>query len=410
MKKPQCRFCDQALEDVFVDLGMSPLSNSYLAQVDLLRMEPFYPLKVYLCSKCLLVQLPQTHMPEAIFREYAYFSSYSESWLKHAESYVQHMLAKHSVGQHSFVMELASNDGYLLKYFMQAGVPVLGIEPAANVAAAANTAGIPTISEFFGTELATKFVGEKRQADLVVANNVLAHVPALNDFVAGIKLILKPEGIATIEVPHLLELIRLGQFDTIYHEHFSYFSFLSAEKVLAAGGLTIFDVEPLPTHGGSLRLYTRHAERQLPAISENVAVLRARECAAGLDGVAGHAGFSSKAERMKHDLLTFLLDAKERGKRVAGYGAPAKGNTLLNYCGIRSDLLEFTVDRSPHKQGKYLPGTHIFVDAPEAIMRTRPDYVLILPLNIKDEVMEQMAPIRKWGGQFVVPVPELSIS
>jgi hypothetical protein len=287
---------------------------------------------------------------------------------------------------------------------------VLGVEPAGNVAAAANEAGIPTINEFFRTELAAKLVSERRQADLVVANNVLAHVPALNDFVAGIKMLLKPEGIVTIEVPHLLEMIRLGQFDTIYHEHFSYFSFLTVEKVLAARGLAIFDVETLATHGGSLRLYARHMERANPAISPNVTALRALERATGLDSVAGHDGFSSKVERIKYDLLTFLLDAKKNRKRVAGYGAPAKGNTLLNYCGIRSDLLEFTVDRSPHKQGKYLPGTHIFVDTPEAIMRVRPDYVLILPWNIKEEVMNHMAPIRDWGGQFVVPVPEIAIS
>lgn len=385
---------------------MSPLSNSFLRRDQLNDMEPFYPLHAYVCGKCFLVQLQAFQSPEQIFGDYAYFSSYSDSWLAHAREYASMARERFHLDGRSQVVEIASNDGYLLQFFQGAGVPVLGIEPARNVAAAAEERGIPTVREFFGRICATSLTAQGRQADLLICNNVLAHVPDLTDFVGGLKAVLKPRGVVTIEFPHLLDLIEYSQFDTIYHEHFSYFSLFTAEQVMAAHGLSVFDVECLPTHGGSLRIYVHHTECTGHQSSPRVDALRARERAAGLTSLRAYSDFGEKANRAKHALLSFLISARRDRKKVVGYGAPAKGNTLLNYCGIRTDLLEYTVDRSPHKRGCYLPGSHIPIYSPERIMETRPDYVLILPWNLKNEIVAQMAGIREWGGRFVIPIPE----
>jgi len=409
MKPATCRFCAAALELSFADLGMSPPSNSYLNPEDLNRMERFYPLHAWVCEKCFLVQLEEFETPEQIFSDYAYFSSYSDSWLAHARAYTHAMKQRLGLGPASFVVEIASNDGYLLQYFVEQGVPVLGIEPAANVAAVAERKGVPTLVKFFGTKTAVDLAAAGRKADLILGNNVLAHVPDLNDFVRGMSLLLKPGGVVTMEFPHLLRLMVESQFDTIYHEHFSYLSFLVAERVFAAHGLTLFDVDEMPTHGGSLRIYARHAINAALPVSTKVAELREREGAAGLERADTYRAFAEQVRSAKRGLLKFLIGAKEAGKRVVGYGAPAKGNTLLNYCGVRTDLLEYTVDRSPHKQGRFLPGVHIPVYAPERIMQTRPDYVLILPWNLKDEIVAQMAGIRAWGGRFVLPIPETRV-
>jgi 2-polyprenyl-3-methyl-5-hydroxy-6-metoxy-1,4-benzoquinol methylase len=409
MKPAACRFCGTPLKLSFADLGMSPPSNSFLEAEALNRMERFYPLHAWVCEKCFLVQLEEFETPEQIFSDYAYFSSYSESWLAHAEAYTQMMTARFGLGASSFVVEIASNDGYLLQYFVAQGVPVLGIEPAANVAAVAEKKGVPTLVKFFDVKTATELAGAGRKADLILGNNVLAHVPDLNDFVRGMSLLLKPGGVVTMEFPHLLKLMQESQFDTIYHEHFSYLSFVVAERVFAAHGLTLFDVDEIPTHGGSLRVYARHAAHTVLPASKKVAGLRAREQAAGLERADTYRAFAEQVRATKRSLLKFLVGAKDSGKRVAGYGAPAKGNTLLNYCGVRSDLLEYTVDRSPHKQGRYLPGVHIPIYAPDKIMATRPDYVLILPWNLKDEIVAQMAGIRAWGGRFVLPIPETKV-
>jgi len=409
MRQATCRFCGAALTLSFADLGMSPPSNSYPAAEDLRRTERFYPLHAWVCSRCFLVQLEQFETPEQIFSDYAYFSSYSDSWLVHAKSYADAAIRRFRLGRSSFVVEIASNDGYLLQYFVQQGVPVLGIEPAANVAAVAEKKGVPTLVKFFGTQTARELAAAGRTADLIAGNNVLAHVPDLNDFVRGLAILLKPAGVVTMEFPHLLRLMRENQFDTIYHEHFSYFSFVVAERVFAAHGLAVFDVDELPTHGGSLRIYARHESNGSLAVSDKVAELRGRERSAGLEKPDTYSAFAAQVQATKRKLLNFLVDARETGKRVAGYGAPAKGNTLLNYCGVRTDLLEYTVDRSPHKQGRFLPGVHIPVYAPERIMETRPDYVLILPWNLKDEIVEQMSAVRSWGGRFVVPIPEVRI-
>jgi SAM-dependent methyltransferase len=355
------------------------------------------------------VQLEEFETPAQIFNDYAYFSSYSDTWLAHAKAYTRAMTQRLGLGPTSFVVEIASNDGYLLQYFVEQGVPVLGIEPAANVAAVAEKKGVPTLVKFFGTKTATDLVSSGRKADLILGNNVLAHVPDLNDFVRGMTVLLKPGGVVSMEFPHLLRLMQESQFDTIYHEHFSYISFLVAERVFAAHGLTLFDVDELPTHGGSLRIYARHAANAALPVSRNVAELRAREQAAGLERADTYRSFAEQVKAAKRSLLKFLISAKEAGKRVVGYGAPAKGNTLLNYCGVRSDLLEFTVDRSPHKQGRFLPGVRIPIYAPERIVEERPDYVLILPWNLKDEIVAQMAGIRAWGGRFVVPIPETRV-
>jgi hypothetical protein len=404
-----CRFCGAPLTQVFVDLGASPLANSYLEPADLARSEAFYPLCVYVCGECLLVQLPEEERPEAIFSDYAYFSSYSDSWLRHARVYAESMIERFGFGGDHQVIEIASNDGYLLRWFKEWGVPVLGVEPAGNVAAAAEAAGIPTAVRFFGAATARELVAGGKRADLLVGNNVLAHVPDLNDFVAGLKLLLAPAGVLTMEFPHLLRLMAEDQFDTIYHEHYSYFSFATVLKVFAAHGLTLFDVEELPTHGGSLRIYARHDEDAARPVGERVADLLAREAAAGLGNLETYRSFGERVRRVKWGLLRFLIETREAGKSIAGYGAPAKGNTLLNYCGIRTDLLDYTVDRSPHKQGRYLPGVRIPIHGPDRLRETRPDYVLILPWNLKEEIVEQMADVRSWGGRFVVAIPEVEI-
>lgn len=399
-----CRSCGAPLRHVFVDLGAQPLANSYLEPEDLRRPESFYPLCVYLCGECFLVQLPEEERPEAIFSDYAYFSSFSESWLRHARIYAEAMIERFGLGPEHKVIEIASNDGYLLRWFKDRGIPVLGVEPARNVAEEAEAAGIPTLVRFFGTLTARELEG---QADLLVGNNVLAHVPDLNDFVAGLKIALAPEGVLTMEFPHLLRLMDEDQFDTIYHEHYSYFSLLAVQKVFAAHGLTLFDVQELPTHGGSLRIFACH-DREKP-INERVTDLLAREKIAGLSSLDAYRSFARRVEKVKRGLLRFLIQAKEEGKSVAGYGAPAKGNTLLNYCGIRTDLLDYTVDLSPHKQGRYLPGVRIPIFAPDRLRETRPDYVLILPWNLREEIMDQMADVRSWGGKFVVAIPEVRV-
>jgi 2-polyprenyl-3-methyl-5-hydroxy-6-metoxy-1,4-benzoquinol methylase len=403
-----CRFCDSPLEHEFADLGMSPLSNAYLRSQQLEEPETFYPLKASVCASCLLVQLPAIETPEKIFSDYAYFSSYSDSWLAHARAYCQAMIARLSLDADSQVVEVASNDGYLLQYFKEAGVPVLGVEPAANVAAVAQDKGIETVVRFFGVNTAKELAANGRRARLLLGNNVLAHVPDLNDFVGGLKILLERQGVITMEFPHLLRLIEGNQFDTIYHEHFSYFSFLSVQRVFAARGLTIFDVDQLETHGGSLRIYARHAEER-PNVEESVEALLKKETASGLARLETYARFAEQVRRTKRELLSFLIRAREEGKRVVGYGAPAKGNTLLNYCGIRGDFIDYTVDRSPHKQGLFLPGTRIPIHAPERIRETKPDYVLILPWNLKAEIVEQMADVRSWRGRFVVPIPTVEI-
>ena len=406
---PACRFCSSTLRHTFVDLGMSPLCESYLPPERLSAMEPFYPLHARVCERCLLVQLEEFVAPAEIFSEYAYFSSYSDSWVQHARTYVAEAVERFGIGRESLVIELASNDGYLLQHVIARGIPAIGIEPAANVATVASERGIPTIVQFFGRELAAELVADGRRADLLVANNVMAHVPDLNDFVGGIAMVMAPRGVATIEVPHLLRLIEGNQFDTIYHEHFSYFSFLTARAVLGAHGLVVFDVDELASHGGSLRLYAqlRHTGRH--PVSGRVRELAARERALGYDALATYSSFSARVIDTKCRLLDFLIAARRDGKRVAGYGAPGKGNTLLNYCGIRSDLLEFTVDRNPYKQGQFLPGTHIPIRHPESLEQERPDYILVLPWNLKREIIAQLAPARDWGAQFVVPIPEVEV-
>ena len=410
MSSGQCRFCGTPLEHTFADLGMSPVSNAFLKREQLNLKESFYPLHAYVCSGCLLVQLEQFESPEAIFNdEYAYFSSFSDSWLKHAKEYADEMVRRFGFDQSSFVVEIASNDGYLLQYFVGKQIPVLGVEPSANVAEAARKKGVDTLVKFFGVETAKQLVAKGRKADLLLGNNVLAHVPDLNDFVAGMKILLKPDGVITMEFPHLLRLMRENQFDTIYHEHFSYFSFLSVEKVFARHGLTLFDVQHLPTHGGSLRIYAKHAEDRSKEVASAVVTLLAEERAANLDKLATYGEFAEKVRVTKRKLLQFLVNAKENGKSIAAYGAPAKGNTLLNYCGVRTDFIDYAVDRSPHKQGMYLPGTHIPIYEPDHIFKTKPDYLLILPWNLRDEIVQQMSGIRQWGGQFVVPIPEVTV-
>ena len=409
MPTGNCRFCKTPLRHTFVDLGMSPLANSYLTPAQLQHMEPFYPLHVYVCEQCLLVQLEEWESPEAIFGDYTYFSSYSDSWLQHAKTYVDMATERFSLGPHTQVVEIASNDGYLLQYFVAKHIPVLGIEPAENVAHTAVQKGIPTRVAFFGEKTAQELVESGTQAHVLVGNNVLAHVPQLNDFVAGIKILLKPQGVATLEFPHLMRLMAENQFDTIYHEHFSYFSFTTVQQVFTTHGLRLFDVEELPTHGGSLRIYACHNTDTTKAVGERVSNLLAREEAAGFTRLDHYLAFDAQVQGVKYQMLDFLLRARRQGKSVAGYGAPAKGNTLLNYCGVRADLIDYTVDRSPHKQGHFLPGTHIPIYSPERIHETKPDYVLILPWNLKDEIVDQMSTIRDWGGQFVVPIPELQV-
>lgn len=388
---------------------MSPLCESYVSAEHLNCMEPFYPLHVYVCGTCFLVQLQEYVSPGHIFTEYAYFSSFSDTWVQHAKQYAEMIVRRLELGPRSFVVEVASNDGYLLQHFVAKGIPVLGVEPAANVAKAAEQKSVPTLVKFFGEQTARELVAGKGTADLIIGNNVLAQVPDLNDFVQGLRILLRPEGVITMEFPHLMRLIAENQFDTIYHEHFSYFSLITTELIFAAHGLTVFDVEELPTHGGSLRIYARHQAEGDRPVTERLRALRERELAARFDRLETYGGFPERVKETKRKLLEFLIEAKRKGKSVAGYGAPGKGNTLLNYCGIRTDFLDYTVDRNTYKQGKFLPGTHIPIYAPDKIMETKPDYVLILPWNFKAEIMQQMAVIREWGGQFVVPIPEVSI-
>jgi len=409
MGQSLCRSCGAVLNHTFVDLGMSPLANSYIKPEQRNRMEPFFPLHVYVCEKCLLVQLEQFSSPDDIFSDYAYFSSFSDSWLAHAKAYVDMIADRFHLSEKSKVVEIASNDGYLLKNFVARGIPVLGVEPAANVAEVAKKNGINTKVAFFGEKTALGLTNDAWSADLIIGNNVLAHVPDLNDFVKGLKILLKPTGLITMEFPHLLQLMESNQFDTIYHEHFSYFSFLAVEQVFARHGMKLFDVEELPTHGGSLRIYACHDQDESKSTQSRARDLKAKEQRAGFGELKHYLSFSPKVEATKRKLLSFLISAKQEGKRVVGYGAPAKGNTLLNYCGVRTDLMDYTVDRSPHKQGHFLPGVHIPIYAPEQIRQTRPDYVLILPWNLKDEVIQQMAFIREWGGKFVVPIPEVTV-
>lgn len=410
MGNSHCRFCQTPLSKTFVDLGMSPISNAFLRIDQLDKAEKFYPLHAYVCENCFLVQLEEFEPPEYIFSsDYAYFSSYSESWLNHCQSYAELMIDQFGFNQKSQVIEIASNDGYLLQYFKRLGVPVLGIEPAENVAKVAEEKGIPTWIKFFGVETAKSLENQGKKADLLIGNNVLAHVPELNDFVAGMRIALKPNGILTLEFPHLLQLMECNQFDTIYHEHFSYFSFLTVEKIFASHGLTLFDVKEIPTHGGSLRIYGKHDTNADYTVTHRLESLRNKEIQFQLDRMNTYLGFSEKVKATKRKLLQLLIELKSQGKTIVGYGAPAKGNTLLNYCGIRSDFLDYTVDRSPHKQGLFLPGTHLPIYHTDKIKETRPDYVMILPWNIKDEIFEQMAYIRDWGGQFLIPIPQVEI-
>ncbi len=404
-----CRFCNQLLDKTFVDLGMSPLSNAYLTSEETGTMEPFYPLHAFVCGNCLLVQLEEFETPENIFSDYAYFSSYSDAWLAHCKDYTDRMIRRFWINEKSHVVEIASNDGYLLQFFQQKGISVLGIEPAENVAKSAKEKGVSTLVRFFGKKAAAEIAMSNGKADLLIGNNVLAHVPDINDFVAGMNGILSKHGIITMEFPHLLNILLKNQFDTIYHEHFSYFSFIVAEKIFAAHGLTLFDVEELPTHGGSLRIYGRHHDNGELPVSERVSVLKEKEIQAGLNDIETYLNFSDNVHRVKNSLLEFLIQSQREGASVAAYGAAAKGNTLLNFCGIRTDYIDYVVDRNPYKQGRYLPGTHIPIYAPEKVEQTRPDYLLILPWNIRDEIIAQMAHIRKWGGKFVVPVPETGV-
>jgi SAM-dependent methyltransferase len=404
-----CRFCQAVLTRTFVDLGRAPLSNAFLAADQLHSMEPHYPLHVYVCETCLLVQLEEFQTATDIFGDYLYFSSFSDLWLRHAEKYAERMTAELRLSAASLVVEVASNDGYLLQYFRQRDIGVLGIEPAANVAKVAEAIGVPTDVAFFSTDTARRLVQTGKAADLICANNVLAHVPDLNDFVAGLKILLKPTGTITVEFPHLRRLIAERQFDTIYHEHFSYFSLLVVDKLFARHGLTVFDVDSLETHGGSLRIHAGHAEDRTRQRTGRFHAVVADERAAGLAGLAIYDRFAETVVEVKCQVLGFLIAARREGKLVAGYGAPAKGNTLLNYCGVGPELIAFTVDRSPHKQGRYLPGVQIPIHAPERIFETRPDYVFILPWNIRSEIIEQMHAVRDWGGRFVVAIPNVQV-
>ncbi|NOY28842.1 MAG: class I SAM-dependent methyltransferase [Planctomycetes bacterium] len=408
-KTDGCRFCGAPLQQTVVDLGLSPLCQNRVTHEQIEQPEIFYPLKAVVCESCWLVQVHAHVAGEAIFCDYAYFSSYSESWLRHCREYVEMIAAKLSLGSKSQVIEIASNDGYLLQYFVEKGIPALGIEPAANVAEAARQKGVESITKFFGTKTACELVDQGVRPDLLLGNNVLAHVPDLNDFVAGLKILLKEDGVITFEFPHLMRLIEGNQFDTIYQEHYCYFSLLAIQKVFQHHGLTIFDVETLSTHGGSLRIYARHSEDQSKPIAKSVGQLHDLEIEKGYTRLKTYTDFAEQVVETKRKLLKFLIQAKREGKTIVGYGAPGKGNTLLNFCGIRTDFLDYTVDRNPMKQNTFLPGSRIPVYAPEKIAETRPDYVLILPWNLKKEIMDQLAYIREWGGQFVVPIPETQV-
>lgn len=406
----QCRFCRSELSHVFIDLINSPASNSFLTAEQLNEPETFYPLKVYTCSNCFLVQVDEYKKSAAIFNsDYVYFSSFSTSWLDHSRRYTEEMIRRFGFGGDSLVVEVASNDGYLLQYFREKKVPVLGIEPTANTAEVAIGKGIDTITDFFGVRLAEELVRSGRKADLLLGNNVLAHVPDIVDFVGGMKILLKDTGVITMEFPHLMQLVDNNQFDTIYHEHFSYLSFHTVKRIFESRGLALFDVEELPTHGGSLRIYARHQENNAQQVSPRVATLLNKEAAAGMTTLAYYDNFQQKALDVKMELTEFLIRQKRQGKKVVAYGAAAKGNTLLNYCGIKSDLIEFVVDANPHKRNKFLPASHIPVVAEDRLRESRPDYVLILPWNLKDEIVHQLAYIREWGARFVIPIPHLEI-
>jgi SAM-dependent methyltransferase len=405
-----CRFCGTGLRHTFVDLGTSPLCQRHVTPARFDHAESIYPLHVYVCHECFLVQLPAYVAREEIFdAEYGYFSSFSDTMLKHADTYVQMMVPRFGLGAGSKVVELASNDGYLLQYFKRAGVPVLGIEPTANTAAVAIKNGIPSLTKFFGRETAREVLASEGPADVILGNNVLAHVPDINDFVGGMKILLKPTGVVTMEFPQLLHLIAQNYWDTIYHEHFSYLSFTTVERIFAHHGLTLFDVDDIETHGGSIRIYARHADDASKPVHERVRAMKAKEEAAGHFDLASYFTYGERVKESKREILSFLIDAKRRGKTVAAYGAPGKGNTLLNYCGIRTDLIDYTVDRSPHKQGNFLPGTRIPIHAPDKVRETKPDYLFLLPWNLKDEIMKQMADVRGWGCRFVVPLPKVQV-
>lgn len=405
----RCIFCGSANQHLVLALGRQPLANSYLTSAQLHAPEPVFPLDLYVCEDCMLCHIEPVASPEQLFGDYAYFASYSTTWLAHAKAYVDMITDRLGLDASSRVVELASNDGYLLQYFNEQGIPCLGIEPAANVAEAARAKGIPTRVCFFGRAAARDLAQEGFLADLIIGNNVLAHVPEPNEFVAGLKILLKPQGVVTMEFPHLYRLVEENQFDTIYHEHFSYFAFFVVKKVFAAHGLTVFDVEELPTHGGSLRVYARHEEDASRPVAARVAALLEREEMAGMTALEYYERFGARVAKVKEAILAFMQQARKEGKRIVGYGAPAKGNTLLNYCGIGTDYIDYTVDRNPHKQGLYLPGTHIPIRAPVQVREDRPDYLFILPWNLTDEIVEQMQHIREWGGQFVAPIPEVRI-
>lgn len=409
MSVPQCRFCRSPLSKVFVDLGMSPLCESFVPAEKLNAMEPFYPLRVRVCEECLLVQLDEYVAPGEIFTEYAYFSSYSDSWVAHARRYCEAMCERFALGPGQRVYEIASNDGYLLQHFLARGIPVLGIEPAVNVAKVAIEKGIPSVSRFFGLQCARQLARERGRPDLLVGNNVLAHVPDINDFVSGMQALLKPGGLITMEFPHLLKLVEQNQFDTIYHEHFSYLSLTTVKRIFEAHGLVLFDVEQLPTHGGSLRIYARHAEDPTHPVGARVGEVLELEKREGYDRLERYSSFEEQVRETKRALLQFLIEAKRQGKRIVGYGAPGKGNTLLNYCGIRTDFVDFTVDRNPYKHGRFTPGTHIPILPPQRLAEARPDYVLILPWNLKSEIMQSLQGIRAWGGRFVLPIPSVQV-
>lgn len=404
-----CRSCKAPLKHVMVDLGMSPLCESYVTPERAHLPEPFYPLIVYVCENCFLAQVQECVSASDIFSEYAYFSSYSDSWVEHARLYTEMIVSRLKLGRSSHVVELASNDGYLLQHFVAKKIPVLGVEPAANVAQAAVAKGIPTVVRFFGRELSQELVFQGKQADLLLGNNVLAQVPDLDDFVGGMKLLLKEEGVITMEFPHILRLIAENQFDTIYHEHYSYFSLAAVERIFGLHALRVFDIEQLPTHGGSLRIYACHTDCSHHAETGRVGDLRSLEREEGLLSLERYTAFGRQVVETKRKLLEFLIRSRREGKHIAGYGAPGKGNTLLNYCGIRTDFIDYTVDRNPYKQGKFLPGSRIPVFHPDRIRETRPDYVIILPWNLKDEIMRQLSYVREWGGQFVVPIPEVRV-
>jgi SAM-dependent methyltransferase len=408
MSTTACRFCGAPVHDLFADLGMSPLANSYLPAERVNAMEPFYPLRALVCANCFLVQLEEFETPERIFSDYAYFSSYSSSWLEHSRRYAEQMIERLGLDGSSQVVEIASNDGYLLQFFREREIAVLGVEPAANVAEVAREKGISTVVEFFGEQLARKLARESA-ADLLLGNNVLAHVPDLNDFVAGMKTLLKPDGVITMEFPHLMRLIDENQWDTIYHEHFSYFSFLTVSKVFAAHGLRLFDVEELPTHGGSLRIYGAHADDTGKPESDTARELAQRERDAGYERLETYRGYGRRVEQDKRAILGFLIELKRQGLRIAAYGAPAKGNTMLNYCGVRRDFVEYTCDLNPHKQGHFLPGSHIPIRSPDRLREDKPDVVLILPWNLKEEIVQQLDFIREWGGRFAARTPELTL-